>query len=55
MKKIFALILTLAMVLSLAACGGGNSGSGGSGDGGATPPAEGAGGTEQQNLSGFTT
>ena len=41
MKKIFALILTLAMVLSLAACGGGNSGSGSSGDGGATPPAGG--------------
>ena len=40
MKKIFALILTLAMVLSLAACGGGNSGSG---DGGATPPAGGSG------------
>ena len=43
MKKIFALILTLAMVLSLTACGGGNSGSGGSGDGGATPPAGGSG------------
>ena len=42
MKKIFALILTLAMVLSLAACGGGNSGSGSSGDGGATPPAGGS-------------
>ena len=44
MKKIFALILTLAMVLSLAACGGGNSGSGSSGDGGATPPAGGSSG-----------
>ena len=29
MKKLFALLLTLAMVLSLAACGGGSSGSGG--------------------------
>ena len=42
MKRIVALILTLAMVLSLAACGGGNSGSGSSGDGGAAPPAGGS-------------
>ncbi len=41
MKKLFALLLTLAMVLSLAACGGnsGNSGSNGGGD--STPAASG--------------
>ena len=34
MKKLFALILTLVMVLSLAACGGGNSGGSGTSGGG---------------------
>lgn len=34
MKKVFALILACAMMLALAACGGGNSGSGGSSSGG---------------------
>ena len=33
MKKVFALLLTLAMVLSLAACGGNSSGNSGSGSG----------------------
>ena len=34
MKKLFALLLTAAMVLSLVACGGGNDTAAGTGDGG---------------------
>ena len=36
MKKVFALLLTLAMVLSLAACGGGNAGGSSGGDSGSS-------------------
>ncbi len=43
MKKIFALLLTLAMVLSLAACGGGNSGGGASSGNNTSAPADGGG------------
>lgn len=52
MKKLFALLLTLAMVLSLAACGGSTGDSGNSGSsGGSTPPAS-TGGSGASDSSG---